>query len=330
MENPTKKLPDSELATQHNALVHSRQTFTLLQQRILALAVAQIKRTDEGDSSYQVYIQDLVELGTGSEIYSRLDKEVKNMVSKVVSIKGRDEDRGLWFEHYSLLKRASYTQKSGVLELEFSAQVREWLFQLKGQFSSIVAIEKASCSSVYGVRLYEMLASHWRFGEWEVSVENLRFSLGLEDKYKNFSHFRQRVLQTAQDDLRENTQMRFTWKELKRARGRGRGKKVTHIHFDFSWKPNQMDLGLETPDWSQGFDIYNLRSRIRESTGLHPREVHEIMEWIGRKEQDRQEAFKDNFHSKFEVPLQTDSPVEGGRRIENPRRYFLSRYKDWV
>jgi len=204
------------------------------------------------------------------------------------------------------------------------------LFQLKGAFSSAVAIEKASCQSIYGVRIYEMLVSHWRFGEWEVSVDDLRHSLGLENKYKNFSHFRKRVLQKAQNDLQKHTQMRFTWKELKRAKGRGKGKKITHIAFDFSWKPNQLDLGLEEPKWANGFDIYNLRERIQKSTNLHPKEVHEIMEWIGRKSKSQQEAFKNNFHSKFEAPLQSGTPVSNGKRIENPRKHFLKNYADWV
>lgn len=330
MGNPTKNIPDDKLVTQHNALVHSRQTFTLLQQRILALAVAKIRRSDNGDKEYEVKIRDLVELGTSTEIYSRLEKEAKDLVGKVVTHKGTTEDGKRFFEHWSILKKASYEEGTGVLKVEFHSEIRDMLFQLKGQFSSAVAIEKASCQSIYGVRIYEMLVSHWRFGEWEVSMEDLRHSLGLEGKYKNFSDFRRYVLNKAQKDLKKHTHMRFDWEPKKRAKGRGKGKKVTHVAFEFSWKPNQLDLGLEEPNWADGYDIYNLRERIQKSAGIHPKEVHRIMEWVGGRSERQQEAFKNNFHKKFEVPLQSGSTVANGKRIENPRKYFLKNYADWM
>lgn len=327
MENPVQNIPENEKITQHNALVHSRQTFTLLQQRILALAVAQIQRSDDGKEIYKVRIRDLIELGTSTEIYSRLNKEAKDLVGKVVTRKGVKSNGKRFFEHWSMLKKASYEEGTGILEVQFHSEIQQMLFDLKGEFSSAVAVEKASCQSVYGVRIYEMLVSHWRFGEWEVPVEDLRHSLGLEDKYKNFSHFRTRVLKKAQKDVQKHTNMRFTWKELKRAYGRGKGKKITHIKFDFSWKPDQMNLLMEQPKKKSKFDIYDLRNRLKKYAKLEQKKINKILRYLEKNPDDR-EGFKQRYHH-VEANIQQGTDDQN-RQINSVSGYAWSEIKSLI
>lgn len=326
MKNPTQKLPEDELVTQHNALVHSRQTFTLLQQRILTLATAQIKRSHTGKEEYDIYIKDLLELGTSPDIYNHLEKQAKDLAGKVVTHKGIDEDGKRFFEHWAMIKKASYKEGTGVLKIQFHADIQQMLFDLKGQFSSAVAIEKASCQSVYSVRIYELLVSYWRFGKWEVSVDDLRDSLGLEDKYKNFSDFRQYVLEKAKEDLKRNTSMRFTWKEEKRARGRGKGKKVTHLLFDFSWNPNQMSLPMDDQPKPKFRDLpHNLLDRLKNDIGLNKKELKTVREWLeDRPDQDK--PMNEWIYKKF---VEDTNPKDSsGKQIRSYSKYFMSHFNE--
>src|SRR5699024_12332861 len=118
--------------------------------------------------------------------------------------------------------------------------IREMLLDLKeqGNFTPVPVAELLACRSTYGQRMYELLYSWRRTGRWETTVKDLRFSLGVEDKYSNFSDFRRFILEKAQKDLKKHTNMRFTWE----AESRKKERKITHLIFDFSIKQNQIDL----------------------------------------------------------------------------------------
>lgn len=316
MDSPTKHYDQNELVFEKNALVHSRQTFTLLQQKILALTIAQIKRSDEGFKTYKISIRDLAELANSENIYNQLKKETRNLTEKAVTL----EINGS-FKHWSVISAASHKKGSGVLEIRFDPEIRDMLFQLKGQWSASVAMELASCTSIYSIRIMKMLLSYWRKGEWQVSVDELRFKLGLENKYQDFYMFRKRVLKKAQEDLRKNTNMRFTWQEEKNAIGRGKGRKITHIKFDFSWKPNQMNLPIEEQKEQAGFDIYNLRERLKTYAKLEQQKINKIMTYLGDHPDDREE-FKQRYHH-IEANIQQGTD-DRGKPISSASGYAWS------
>jgi len=296
MESPVEFHDQEELVFKKNALVHSRQTFSLLQQKIIIMAAAQIQKNHHGDEVYDVRIQDLINLGTSKDIYNRLEKETRTMVSKVATEKKIESDGKRRFIHRNVVAKADHKEGSGIVKIQFSPDVQKMLFQLKGEWSAAVAVELASCQTSYGPLLYDKFMSHRRFGKWEVSVKDLRFELGLEDKYKNFTDFRRRVLKKAQKDLQKNTNMRFTWEEQKNARGRGKGRKITHIKFDFSWKPNQMDLPIEEPKKKGDFDIYGLRQRLKVNAQLNRTQIEKVLQYLEHNPGKR-ELFKDKYSS---------------------------------
>lgn len=289
MDSPTKHYDQNELVFEKNALVHSRQTFTLLQQKILALATAQIDRSDEGFKTYRIPIKELVDLANSENIYGQLKRETRSLTEKAVTL----EIDGS-FKHWSVISSAAYIDGEGILEIRFDPEIREMLFQLKGEWSASVAMELASCTSVYSIRIMKMLLSYWQQGEWRVSVEELRHRLALKNKYNSFYNFRKRVLEKAQKDLQKHTNMRFTWEEQKNARGRGKGRKITHIKFDFSWKPNQMNLPIEEPKKKGDFDIYGLRQRLKVNAQLNRRQIEKVLQYL-ENNPGKRELFKDKY-----------------------------------
>src|SRR5690554_2790120 len=87
MVSPTTTHDQKDLVVQSNALTHSRQSFTVLQNRIMTLAMMQIQRSDNGDEVYQIRVEDLVSLGTSRDIFNRLDSETRSLAQKVVTYK---------------------------------------------------------------------------------------------------------------------------------------------------------------------------------------------------------------------------------------------------
>src|SRR5699024_8729971 len=98
-----------------------------------------------------------------------------------------------------------------------------------------------ACKSVYGQRIYEMLYSWRQHSVMEISLKDLKKALNLEDKYETITGFRNKVLKKAQSDLKEHTNIQFTWEELKKEKG----KKITHIRFHFVVDDNPPPLKIK-------------------------------------------------------------------------------------
>jgi hypothetical protein len=325
MESLFKTHDQDELLVQSNALIHSRQTFTLLQQRILALAVQQIDRGDDPKTEYRIAIQDLVDFSGSKNIYNQLEEETRKLAGKVVTRKGVTDEGKRFFQHWAMIKKAEHIEDSGELIIQFHSEIAEQLFALKGNFGPSVAIEKASCHSVFGARIYEILLDYWQHGEVEFSVKDLKFMLGVDGKYKSFTQFRNHVLSRAQKDLKKHTQLRFTWKEEKRAKGRGKAKKITHVKFDFSWQPNQMGLALNAPQKPNFRELpYNLLERLKTNIGLSGKQIETVRRWIqDRPKQDYPLSVWIN--KNLEVPNPVDS---AGKPIRSKQKYFIHHFEN--
>ena len=116
--------------------------------------------------------------------------------------------------------------------------------------------------------------------------------------------------------------MRFTWEELKKARGRGKGRKVTHIKFDFSWKPDQLNLPIEQSKKKSKFDIYDLRNRLKRDAQLSGKQIDRVMNFL-EKNPDKREQFKNDF-APVSNRLQ-EGKDENNKPIKSPSKYSWPR-----
>jgi plasmid replication initiation protein len=176
MKSATKYYDQDDLVIEKNALIHSRQTFTLLQ-RILALAIAQINRDDRGNKIYEIRIKDLTDLSNSDNIYNQLEAETRDLAGKVITLKEIDDQGLKSFSHWAVISMAKHKEKSGVLKIRFDPDIREMLFQLKGNWTATVAMELASCRSSYGPSTSVRPSRPCRFVQpriWAATACNLR------------------------------------------------------------------------------------------------------------------------------------------------------------
>ncbi|NIW00544.1 RepB family plasmid replication initiator protein [Candidatus Saccharibacteria bacterium] len=286
MKDP-RKYADNEIATQHNDVVFGRQTFSVLQKRLYLLAVAQIERGDQQLHPYQVNVRDVVQAGTSKSIYDRLDELTDQLMRKIFKRRIRDEmGNVIGWEKWPMIDYAKHIEGEGVIEIDFHPRMEELLLNLQehGHFTPVPTVNQIACTSSYGQRIYAMLYSWRRKGKMDISVKELREALDLQDKYKNFSHFRSYVLKKAQKDLKKHTNMRFTWEEEKR----GRGRKITDLVFEFEFVADQMDLPMEIKKEEEKepeFDIkFNLADRLKNNAKLAKKELGTVLEWLDKNE----------------------------------------------
>lgn len=135
-----------------------------------------------------------------------------------------------------LLAFRALPRGSGFAEWEFPPKLRPLLAK-PGAWARIHLAICAQFSSKYSLALYELLSlrANLREPRWEVTLDDLRESLGCADKMPNYAHFQRRVLDPAVSEINELSGLVIDYQEL---RSHGRGRKVEKLLFDVKKKSN--------------------------------------------------------------------------------------------
>jgi plasmid replication initiation protein len=212
---------DTQLAVQSNELIHARYEMTALQKKILLLLISKIQQDDVDFKPYRIRARDFLETAElkSTQIYGKLKIATEGLLSKVFHIK-----RSTGMLQITILSSAEYFEGRGVMELCFDPKLKPYLLQLKEQFTILPLKQVLGLRSVYAIRLYEMLQQFKSTGFFITKVDDFKYKLNLEDKYRSYNLFKRNVILQAQKEL-STTDMAFTFEEIKE------GKKVDRIKF---------------------------------------------------------------------------------------------------
>ena len=208
MSIPSKsKTSKAKLVVRHNDLIEAKMDLSLVQMRIFLKTVSTIGRDDTDFKIYTLSISELLkEANVKSQTwYSRLKDELEQLSKIHLYI---PTQTGYLFTH--LFSSVEY--KEGTIELSFDPKLRPYLLQVKGNFTKYELQHAMQMKSVYSIRMYELLRQYVTFGKRKFSVEYLRDVLHLQDKYKNFNGFKERVLEKAKQDCEKYSDITFTYK----------------------------------------------------------------------------------------------------------------------
>lgn len=178
--------------------------------------VSEIQPNDEDFKEYRISLKDFSELLglKGSTKYTELRNIMDNLMKKTIQIPRKN--KGWLLVHW--VSSAEYIDGSGVIELTFSPKLKPYLLQLQ-QYTSYKLSNILSLNSTYSIRLYEIVKRYSYLGTWDCPLENLREMIGVqEDMYKQYGHFKSRVLKRAVDEVNEKTDVKVVFEEIKKGR----------------------------------------------------------------------------------------------------------------
>ncbi len=225
---------ENYLVTKANQLIEARYRLTVREQRFVLLMVSTIEPEDDDLTIYRVPTGKLIEvLGWRKEKDAR--KRVLDLIEGLEKKKLKIRKKESWL---SMRWFASLEEfDDGSVEIEFSKKLKPYLIQLQGEFTRYRLGIVFQLHSAYSIRMYELLKQYETIGSRRVTLEDLRLYLGVEDgRYKLYGHFKDRVLLFAQAEIKEKTDISFTFDEVKQ------GRKV--VALDFGIKPNKETDGL--------------------------------------------------------------------------------------
>ena len=231
---------------QHNALINSSFMLNTMEWRVFTAILSRIAPDDEEFKEYFIPAGELVGDDLGGSAYAQIKALAKRMLDKTlyVELLGPKGERVKKpdYEYISFITKARYLRQRGGLFLKVNPDFVPYLLQLaqRGNFTKSQTAELKGLNSSHSFKIYWLLSEYRSFGTRTLTVEELRFRLGIRpDEYADrFNNFKAKVLDKAQAEL-AGTDLRFEM-ELIRV-----GKTVKQIRFTFSAKP--LVLEIESP-----------------------------------------------------------------------------------
>jgi plasmid replication initiation protein len=104
---------------------------------------------------------------------------------------------------------ASAVHRPGSVTLTLATALRPYLLELRGRFTILPLVQIAGLRNQYSIRLYMLLIQHRCLGRFELSVDDFKEMLGLDEQYAKFYDLRRYVLETALEDLAKKADISF-------------------------------------------------------------------------------------------------------------------------
>jgi plasmid replication initiation protein len=224
------------LIVKHNDLIEARyQDFSVVEQRIILMLLAQIQKDDKDFKEYRITVSDFSKvtgLALNGSFYENLRNTLDKLVSKTLHI--RRNHGG--FLVTTWLSSGEYIDGEGCIELCFDPKLKPYLLDLQEKYTKYKLEIAVKFKSQFSIRLYEVLkkqaqiekdCNHRKNFEKTFSYEDLRviFAVG-EKEYLIFNNFKQKTIEPAIREVSDKTDLHITETRYLKT-----GRKITAVCF---------------------------------------------------------------------------------------------------
>lgn len=224
-----------DLVVKDNALINASYYLSLTEQRLILLAIIQAraeKMTSSNEFKVQVssYINAFgVERSTA---YEALQKAVDTLINRRFSYYRIVNDQQEKVTT-NWVQSVAYATNESYIKIKFTDDVMPLITQLEKHFTSYQLEQVKDLSSIYAIRLYELMMQWRATGKTQqIPIDELRHKLGIEpDQYQKMSNFKDKVLDVAINQINEHTDIKASYEQHKERRS------ITG--FTFTFKPKQ-------------------------------------------------------------------------------------------
>lgn len=220
--------------------------------------------------------------------YGILKDSVDTLTNKKIIVKSSIGD-----VHMPICSMAVYNEKEHHLEIRLSHEIIPYL-DVSIKFVKTKLYQIAKFKSLYSIRLYELIVSFRSLGKFSISVERLRFLLGVDEgKLKEYKNLKQKVITPAINEV--NKICNFDIKNTEKKEG----KKVAKIELTCK-KSKSKELDYDYIDNNKALSItYEEDVRIRlVKLGVEKKIVNKYKNCSDAKLEKAYKAIKKAIHTK--------------------------------
>lgn len=238
---------DHKLVLKGNALIEARYGLSVTAQKLFLGLIARVNPTSSKLPSFKLTRKELLsmDIGVGKQTAYRnftdaclelLGLRVSMVEKNLKTGEVEDTDINIFSKNTRTWKDQERKELKEV-EFRFTRDVEPYLRDFSGDihYTKYLYRHIKFLPTSHAIRIYELLRRWRNIKETKpvitkvVQLSDLREMLGLEpDKYRNFSNFKTRILNPAQKQIEEHTDIRF---EFDGEKG-NRGKRVEIIRFE--------------------------------------------------------------------------------------------------
>lgn len=234
-----RELKETNKVTKSNVLIESAYKLTEVEQKIISTLISLVEPHDHEFQKVTFSIKEFSKLigskGTTSR-YVELEKITSVLMAKVHVIKiGKSVKQVQW------LSLADYNYYQGTVTLALNYFLKDYLIDLKDEFTSYELKNITKLKSNYAIRIYELLRQYYRTKNKEriFLLDDLREKIGVNNAYPNYGNFKQRVLLPAQKQINNKSDLMFEFEEIYV------GRSVKKIKFTFKKKTPLIPIEME-------------------------------------------------------------------------------------
>ena len=147
---------------------------------------------------------------------------------------------------------------------------------LERHFTTYQLEQVKDLTSIYAIRLYELLISWKQKKKLELSLVDLRLKLGIEpNEYKAMNNFKAKVLDLAVSQINEHTDITVKYKQVKQ------GRTITGFTFTFKQKAKATTAHQTQRDEKTG-DLFSIENMSDKQIQMFSKKLAELPE-LGSK-----------------------------------------------
>jgi plasmid replication initiation protein len=257
---------------QTNLLNRSLQQFDLLEKRLYSVVLMKLKAYqyvepkdfDGRNLEIHLNISDITEAKDATT--ERLRRMCDNITSKKIVLEKSDDK----FFYSSLVPFPQVTYDNGKITVVIFANILHYFLDLSKGYTSAYLKHALSMSSVYSLRLYELLLAWINIGKWTISIDTFRKMLNIDaPTYLQFRDINAKILKRGVAEIEKQTDLLVTY-EVTKFVGSGRSKKADEITFYIKTK-TQFEREIWIEDYKKDLEVNreyfaNLSETERENT----------------------------------------------------------------
>ncbi|ENV48958.1 hypothetical protein P255_02676 [Acinetobacter brisouii CIP 110357] len=220
-----------------NNLIEASYALSLSEQRLILIAIIAARDIEQdltADTMLTIHASEYMKHFNleRQSAYEALQAACDNLFERKLTYKAIDPQTGKLAVYKSRwVSKVGYVKEAACAQLVFAPDILQLFVKLEEKFTRYELKQISQLSSVYAIRLYELLI-RWRGkGKLYISVSQLREKLGLlENEYQVMGDFKKRVLTVAIDQINKFTDIDVSYTQKKE------GRTITHIEFSFDLK----------------------------------------------------------------------------------------------
>ncbi len=148
--------------------------------------------------------------------YQTLKEVSEQLFERYVIIEDPDPlDKTLKYTKTRWVSSINYYADIGKVGLVFAPFMIPYLSELRGRFTFYLLENISKMSSIYAIRLYELMMQWKTTGQREVDIAWLKQRFQIEDKYSSIKDLKKYVIEPAIKDINAHSDYQVSWTQRK-------------------------------------------------------------------------------------------------------------------